>query len=58
MNFNINPETHEVAYEGLQKFVDISKRERYIADGYKLLGLVKQWKERLDNRYIQKSLSN
>jgi hypothetical protein len=49
---------HEAIYEKSSIFVDISKRERFIADGYKHLGLIKQWKERLDNRYIQKKLSD
>ena len=39
-----------------QKYVDIYKRERFIADGYKMLGLISNWKERLKNRQIHKKI--
>jgi hypothetical protein len=34
------------------------KRERLIADGYKMLSLVGSWKERLKNRHIHKKVSD
>ena len=37
-------------------YVDIYKRERFIADGYKMLGLISNWKERLKNRHIHKKI--
>lgn len=41
-----------------KNYVDIYKRERFIADGYKMLGLVSNWKERLKNRQIHKKISD
>jgi hypothetical protein len=39
-------------------YVDMYKRERLIADGYKMLSLVGSWKEKLKNRHIHKKVSD
>lgn len=39
-------------------YMETYKRERLIADGYKMLSLVGSWKDRLKNRHIHKKVSD
>ena len=60
-HFQIQDENtiHLEDYSEIAKdYIQMYKRERLIADGYKMLSLVGSWKERLKNRHIHKKVSD
>ena len=42
----------------VKDYMEMYKRERLIADGYKMLSLIGSWKDRLKNRHIHKKVSD